>query len=231
LPSRETEDVKTWLKQYSQIKVVSRDASISYKRAVDLALPNAFQISDRFHLIKNLTEACEDAIKQLMPVMLNLDYEKISAYSKGKLLAHERVSLEKFKQKNELFKKVKRYQRQGKNLTDIAEMSGVSKSRAAKWFKIEKLSPHASWGTTKKTKMDPYKKTVIDLLSKGMHGPEIIKHVRALGFKGADSRVKAFISQIRRDGVKNVMGRIYRNYEGISILPALPSRTVHISRS
>ncbi|OFI05810.1 transposase [Clostridium acetireducens DSM 10703] len=57
--SRENNDVSEWLKSYPNIKVVSRDGSITYKNAISIAHPSAIQISDRFHILKNLTEYCK----------------------------------------------------------------------------------------------------------------------------------------------------------------------------
>lgn len=57
LPSREMVDVKAWLDTFPNIKVVSRDGSASYASAIRLSHPEAIQISDRFHLLKGLSEA------------------------------------------------------------------------------------------------------------------------------------------------------------------------------
>lgn len=56
IPSRETADVIEWLKEYPNLAVVSRDGSVSYANAISTAHPYAYQVSDKFHLIKNLTE-------------------------------------------------------------------------------------------------------------------------------------------------------------------------------
>jgi len=60
IPSRDCEDVVKWLKSYPNLQVVSRDGSITYKKAITLAHPNAIQVSDRFHVLKNLTSYCKD---------------------------------------------------------------------------------------------------------------------------------------------------------------------------
>lgn len=57
IESREMEDVSKWLSEFPNIKFVSRDGSPSYRAAITKALPNACQISDRFHILKNLTDA------------------------------------------------------------------------------------------------------------------------------------------------------------------------------
>ena len=64
IPSREHDDVKTWLQTYPNITVVSRDGSVTYHNAIDEALPEAAQVSDRFHLIKNLTSYAREYLKK-----------------------------------------------------------------------------------------------------------------------------------------------------------------------
>lgn len=57
LESRETEAVAQWLREYPNIQYVSRDGSQTYAKAIALAHPQACQISDRFHILKNLNDA------------------------------------------------------------------------------------------------------------------------------------------------------------------------------
>ncbi len=60
IPSRDCEDVVKWLKSYPNLQVVARDGSITYKKAITLSHPSALQVSDRFHILKNLTSYCKD---------------------------------------------------------------------------------------------------------------------------------------------------------------------------
>ena len=57
IPSRETADVREWLATFPNIQVVSRDGASTYSSAATKAHPDAIQISDRFHLVKGLSEA------------------------------------------------------------------------------------------------------------------------------------------------------------------------------
>ena len=63
--SRELNDVTKWLKTYPNMQIVSRDGSITYNKAIALAHPKAIQISDRFHLLKNLTTYSKDYLTKL----------------------------------------------------------------------------------------------------------------------------------------------------------------------
>ena len=65
IETREMTDVKSWLAEYPNIQIVSRDGSRSYATAITEAHPNAIQISDRFHLLKNLNEYATLVLQKL----------------------------------------------------------------------------------------------------------------------------------------------------------------------
>ncbi len=64
IESRELDAVKTWLSSYPNLSVISRDGSITYKNAISQSHPSAIQVSDRFHILKNLTNYCKDFLKK-----------------------------------------------------------------------------------------------------------------------------------------------------------------------
>lgn len=70
IDSHETKQVEEWLRTYPNLKVVSRDGAQTYASAVRNAHPSAMQISDRFHLIKNLSDAVEKYLHRLFPSRL-----------------------------------------------------------------------------------------------------------------------------------------------------------------
>ncbi len=64
IDSRDEEAVEAWLKTYPNLQVVSRDGSITYHNAITEAHPEAVQVSDRFHIFKNLTKYASDILKK-----------------------------------------------------------------------------------------------------------------------------------------------------------------------
>ena len=61
LPDRRTETAKVWMQAHPEIDVVSRDRGGDYASAASQGAPQAAQSADRFHVVKNLTEAVEKA--------------------------------------------------------------------------------------------------------------------------------------------------------------------------
>ena len=72
LPSREIRDVAEWLSSFPNLEIVSRDGSVSYNSAVKQANADIIQISDRFHLLKGLTDAARTVITSLVEKVLKL---------------------------------------------------------------------------------------------------------------------------------------------------------------
>ena len=78
IDSRETKIVEDWLRSYPNLKVVSRDGAHTYSSALINAQPDAIQISDRFHLIKNLSDAVERYLHRLFPSRLVIPTDTIN---------------------------------------------------------------------------------------------------------------------------------------------------------
>src|SRR5690606_1268804 len=64
LDSRASQDVVDWLSNHKDIKFVTRDRATAYAGAVTKAVPEAKQIADKFHLVKNLSDAIQEEIRQ-----------------------------------------------------------------------------------------------------------------------------------------------------------------------
>jgi transposase len=59
LPDRDATTVKKWLGDHPGVELISRDRSSTYAQAAAESAPEAVQVADRWHLLKNLREAVE----------------------------------------------------------------------------------------------------------------------------------------------------------------------------
>lgn len=97
IASRDCEDVVKWLKSYPNLQVVSRDGSITYKNAITLAHPKAIQVSDRFHILKNLTSYCKDYLIEYFKAKVIIDAEnkvEISEVVSKSSIQNKKLTLE-----------------------------------------------------------------------------------------------------------------------------------------
>jgi transposase len=64
LPDREAASLTRWLKAHPGVEVISRDRALAYAEGASNGAPQAVQVADRFHLLKNLIEAFERVVQQ-----------------------------------------------------------------------------------------------------------------------------------------------------------------------
>lgn len=81
LADRTTATVKAWLASHPEIEIISRDRFINYAKAATEAAPNAVQVADRFHLLKNLYEAVQRALDRHSSVVRQIRPSTVEPYS------------------------------------------------------------------------------------------------------------------------------------------------------
>jgi transposase len=59
LPGRDGVGLKTWLGQHPEVEILSRDRASAFADAATEAAPQARQVADRFHLLKNIRESLQ----------------------------------------------------------------------------------------------------------------------------------------------------------------------------
>ena len=72
IPTRNTEEVKNWLAEYLNIEVISRDGAQIYASAAKKSHPEVIQVSDRFHIIKGLTDAVTRYLIREFPARIEI---------------------------------------------------------------------------------------------------------------------------------------------------------------
>src|SRR5712691_1477042 len=59
IPDRQAATAAQWMRQQPDLAVISRDRGVEYASAAREGAPQAVQCADRFHIVKNLTEAVQ----------------------------------------------------------------------------------------------------------------------------------------------------------------------------
>ena len=130
IASRQEDDVAEWLKTYPNLEIISRDGSIVYKSSSDKAHPKVKQVSDRFHVLKNLTDYATDALKRLLKSHIKIAGENLKTNTSKTKKKYE------YKTKWDLILKVKELREQKYRVIDISQALGISEKTVIEYNKI-----------------------------------------------------------------------------------------------
>jgi len=207
IESREKDDVANWLATYPCIKVVSRDGSKTYAAAIEQAHPTAIQVSDRFHLVKSLTDNAKQHMSKVITANFRIPTgEGESGVGGGyweKPECHgadlpEREHTANTEKKRVLVGLVRSLAAQGLSMEDVAKEVGICSKTAKRYLDVD-FNPANSWyGNKKQSKLKPYTSKIDAMLMERRKFVEIETAIRADGYDGADSTIRMYAARQRR---------------------------------
>jgi len=189
IESRDYTDVKKWLESFHNIRAFSRDGSITYSKAIKDSHPKAIQISDRFHLLKNLTDYCRDYIKRT--VKNNIEIQSTKESTANNISVKSKYD---YDTTWDLISDVKKLRTEGNTIDQISVALGLSNKTIVKYSKIPDFEK------------DKYNTKSTLLIKKDAiynNKETLIQEVKRLDKKGYSGRKIANIMSLNRKTVKN----------------------------
>ena len=207
IESREQDDVAKWLSTYPNILVVSRDGSAQYAAAIRQAHPDAIQVSDRFHLIQNLTDRAKEHISKVVAANFRISagegepcvgggyWDKPECHGAD---LQERSHIATTEKKRELVGKVRSLAAQGLSMVNIAKEVGISPPTVKKYLDVDFNPAHKDFGIKKPSKLKPYTAKIDSMLLERRKFSEIEAAIREDGYNGAVSTIRMYATRQRR---------------------------------
>jgi len=131
IESREIEDVSCWLAEYPNLRIVSRDGAQQYAAAITKAHPYAIQVSDRFHLLKNLNDRTTDVFQKLFQGRIAIPITSDTQNLRYEILigtTEDRVRL------------VKKLRYEGRSQGEISLLTGLSAQMVKKYIGMQECA-------------------------------------------------------------------------------------------
>ena len=100
-----------WLRSHPSDQIISRDRSTEYIRGASEGAPNAQQVADRWHLLKNLREALERLLNRLRPEPDQLSMLKNETQHAGSVIRPAFDSMKPGQQASKQASQLRRYER------------------------------------------------------------------------------------------------------------------------
>jgi transposase len=202
LADRSADTFSWWLKRHPGVEVISRDRSTEYLRGATEGAPNAQQVIDRWHLLKNLREALERLLTRLYDGLTTLP-----AASNAVLAARprqKRTRAEVAASTASRLRRLARYEqvvelsRQGASIIGISRKLHISRQTVRKYVQTATFPEQARTFRTK-SRLDPYLPFLHQRWEQGCHSAKTLWHeLVARGFPGGYMLVYRWV-QIQRE--------------------------------
>lgn len=144
LPDREASTVTKWLKAHPSVSVVSRDRYVNYASGVSSALPEAKQVADRWHLIKNLGDSVKDILQRqqgLLKQRAKEHYNQQSSSLPVESIARPIQPSLSIVRKQRLMDEAKVLQQQGLGIRAIARRLNLSRATVKRYLNMQVALP------------------------------------------------------------------------------------------
>jgi transposase len=149
LADRSSKTAGDWMRCHPEIDYVSRDRGQDYTQGATEGAPQATQISDRFHLVKNLVEAvekevsrCYKRLRQAQPPLPTPDLPQADKWRPTPDADVERKRLAHLVDKQDQFEQVKDLLSRGLSPKEIAQQLPIPVRTIYRWQERETCPAH-----------------------------------------------------------------------------------------
>lgn len=207
LPDRSAETLANWLKEHPEIEIISRDRAGAYIDGANKGAPQAIQVADRFHLLKNLTETTERFLKartkdwNLAIKELGKGSQQTQEYqvvTENQTENMESVPIPaKVDPKYDRYLEVKALHNQGASIRAIANHFGMHR-RTVRLYISAQSYPERSTPVARPSMIDKYSQYLEKRWLEGCHNAkQLWEELKSQGFKGAQSNLRKYLSKFR----------------------------------
>ena len=209
LSDRSGESLATWLKARPGIEVISRDRAEGYADGARRGAPQARQVADRWHLLKNLTDALERLLSRLNPAVRAAAKRAFSLpgarepeetvaeamaplASSNALESHRRREqrLARYTQVIELF-------RRGLRVSEIAQRMSLDRKTVHKWIRSDGF-PELASRPSRARQLNPFVAYLRRRWEEGCHNAaQLWREIKIQGYAGCVSVVRDYLTRWR----------------------------------
>lgn len=206
LPDREAETLADWLEQHPGIEVLSRDRSKAYKQGMSKGAPDAIQVADRFHLLKNLAETLDSFFATQTPALNAVDRDQQQQLRQAMVVRPTSPTTQQQQAQQRRTRRLEQYERihslrqQGVSVRDIAHHLGIGKRTvfyylASPQFPERKPRPRYSGHSC----LGPYKPYLLEQWT-GKRGQtkQLFAQIQQQGYQGSYLTVARYTHRLRQ---------------------------------
>jgi transposase len=198
LADREAETLKAWLANHPGVEIISRDRAAAYAEAARKGAPQAVQIADRFHLLKNLVDAFEFFLKRqqksIREAAKDIYPQRIDEEPKPKRPSASETSRER---RLARYNQVKELYQQGATTLAIARQLNMHRRTVRHFIRCEEF-PERLKPSKRRSGLDGFIGYIKQRWDEGCHNSsQLWREIREKGYKGSESMLRHYLAKWR----------------------------------
>jgi transposase len=212
LPDRSASTLAAWLQAHPSAQTIGRDGSREYARGIAEGAPEAVEVLDRWHLLKNLREALERTLDRNQKVLGGIALSSsectdkttgspgTSDYTPPPRSPSERArSQTARKQRYARYEKVCKLHSRGMSLRAIARKLGISRYAVRRYVNADTF-PERRPHRRRPSMLDPFESYLKKRWEEGCrNGMQLWRELRKQGYLGSRKRVAQWVQQRRKE--------------------------------
>ena len=147
LPDRQAETLASWLRQHPGIEVVARDRAGAYADGIRQSAPDAIQVSDRWHLLRNLGDAVRAVLDRHHGAIQHAVRQFNESYAEPinvavtpspiipKMTTAQRRSQDAYGRRRSRYEEAARLRTAGMSISAIAAALGAERKTIRRWLR------------------------------------------------------------------------------------------------
>jgi transposase len=211
LPERSVETVAAWLQKHPSIEGVSRDGSSEYASAIKTGAPQARQVSDRWHLVKNLAQCVSVQFAQSLAQLRRAETaaagrnEQVEEHPStlrppAQTRAIAQAQLARQAERMARYEHILELQKQGMSNAQIALQLGVTPRTIQRWLATGTI-PYSGPRRQRARLLDPYYSSIVQRCKQGCrNGGQLERELRAKGYKGSGRALYRYLATLDPSG-------------------------------
>ena len=192
LPDRSRPDPGPWLREHPGVEFVCRDGSATYAEAIRRALPDAVQVSDRWHLWRNLCGKVLAEVRAHAACWATVNPPRPGG-------VREQTTRERWQQVHDLLG-------QGVGLLECARRLDVALNTVKRYARMTEPTGDRRAPRYRPTLVDPYRDHLRRRRADDPAVPvtHLLREIRELGYTGSANLLVRYLTQGRAEGDRPV---------------------------
>lgn len=218
LPDRTVETVSAWLKEHPTMKIISRDGSSEYASAIKKGAPQAKEVSDRWHLVKNLAAGVSVLLTSCLAQLRRAEVGTVRSKRveepsspprrPGQTRAIAQAQQARQTERKARYEHILELHKQGMTSPEIAQRLGVASRTIQRWIATGDI-PYSRPRKQRPRLLDAYKAYVLSRWHQGCHnGAQLERELKAQGYKGSGRAMYRYLQTLETSGVSSHKRRL-----------------------